>query len=242
MDKNLDIEKLMEQARFLSQLINSGAFGADEAKSDAAGGADSRSGASGGYAGAFSAADGDIPIPGAADNQDIINKAMQAVKIFQAMNQGGQTSDSGSAYDNTSVHNDSADHIPFTEEQTEEEPEENENRREDARADYSRIYDDTFSTPDIKAIKSAVRFLGPGYQKPVGIWIKFLEMQNMMQIYANRAGAEGGAAGCADWRRGLLLSVRPYVCLEKQCTIDLLLKVMEIMDILSVMEEVRHGR
>ena len=235
MDKSLDFEKLVEQARFLSQLMNSGAFATGEAEAN--GPSDDSPEAGGGYAGAFSAADGDIPIPDIAENQDIIEKAVQAVKLFQAMNDSGLTSDRDAAYDNTSVHNDFTEDTPHMEGRFDD----NAKQRENTGADFSRLYDETFSTPDIKALKAAVRFLDPRYHKALGIWIKFLEMQNMLNIYAKRAEEGAAGPGYGDWRRGLLMSVRPYVSLEKQYAIDFLIKVIELKEIISVMEEVRDG-
>jgi len=236
MDKNLDFEKLLEQARFLSQLINSGMNDAGETKADEAHGPDRPFDSGAGYAGAFSSLYDDVPVPDAGDNQEIIEKAMQAVKLFQAFNQSGQTSDNASAYDNTSVHNEFTEDSAYTEEAPEE-------TREDGRQqeEYSRIYDETFSTPVIKALKSAIRYIDPTYHKTLGIWIKFLEMRNMLQIYAKRAEDGYGRPEYADWRRGLLLSVRPYVSAEKQYTIDFLVKIIELKEIISMMGEVGNA-
>ena len=232
MDKSLDFEKLMEQARFLSQLMNSGMNDAGETNAEETRGPSRSSDSDAGYAGAFSSAESGIPVPDAADNQDIIKKALEAVKLFQAFNQNGQTSDNDPAYDNTSVHNEYTDNTVFTEETPEEGKE---------KEDFSRVYDETFSTPVIKAIKSAVRYIDPQYQKTLGIWIKFLEMQNMLQIYAKRAQDGYIRPEYADWRRGLLLAVRPFVSPEKQCTIDFLIKIIELKEIMSMMKGVAHG-
>ena len=237
MDKNLDFEKLMEQARFLSQLMSSGIFNAGETKADTAFESENSPEASAAYTGAFSSAHGDVPVPDASDNQDVIEKAMQAVKLFQSLNQGGQTSDNDSAYDNTSVHNKFSDNPQFTQEAQQED----DTRPEEPFTDFSRLYDDAFSTSSIKALKSAIRFIDPRYHKPLGIWIKYLEMQNMMEVYAKRAAGGSVRPEYTDWRRGLLMAVRPYACLEKQYTIDFLIKVIELKEIMSMMEEVKNG-
>jgi len=232
MDKDLDFEKLVEQARFLSQLMN-GVNNAGEANNEEAHAEGNLSGAGAGYAGALSPADGGVPGPESADNQEIIDKAIQAVKLFQTISQNGQTSDNSPAYDNMSVHNDSAERGMSAEDT----PEGEGARKEGSYTDFSRMYDETFSTPAIKAMKSAVRYVDPRYHKTLGLWIKYLEMQNMMQIYAKRAEDDSSRPEYADWRRGLLLSVRPYVGQEKQCTIDLLIKVIELKEIITIMGE-----
>ena len=230
MDKNLDFEKLVEQARFLTRLMNSGMDNTGEAETDEANRPDNSSGAGMDYAGAFSSGDNDVPIPDTEDNNEMIEKAIQAVKIFQSLNQSEKTADNAAAYDNTPAE------YEFTENNANTEDIINENNRyiKDSAPDFSRLYDETFSTPQIKAIKSAVRFIDSRYHKTLGIWIKFLEMQNMLQIYEKRAESGNNLPEPPDWRRGLLLSVRPHVSHEKQYLIDFLIKVIELKDIASV--------
>ncbi|MDR1560586.1 MAG: hypothetical protein LBS84_13020 [Clostridiales bacterium] len=237
MDKNLDFEKLMEQARFLSQLMNSGANGSGEIHVEETSGQANSSDGDADYAGAFSSENSEIPAPDTADNQEAIEKAIQAFKIFQSMNQSGQTSDNAAAYDNTSADNEFADDDIEEEEGTDESGK----RTGDSEPDYSRLYDETFTTSSIKAIKSAVRFVDPKYHKAIGLWIKFMETQNMMSFYARRATEGHSRPEYADWRRGMLLSVRPHVSYEKQCAIDLLIKVIELREIISAMEEMNNG-
>jgi len=237
MDKNLDFEKLVEQAQFLSQLMNSGMFSAGETKADEPYESANSPDAGAAYAGAFSSENGSAPVPEGTGSQEAIDKAIQAVKLFQALSQSGQTSDNDSAYDNTSVHNDFTEEAKFSEDTREE----NNRHTEEAYTDFSRLYDETFTTPSIKALKSAVRFIDPSYHKMLGMWIKFLEMQNMLQVYAKRAADGYERPEYADWRRGLLLAVRPYISREKQCTIDFLIKLIELKEIISMMEEVKNG-
>ena len=227
MDKNLDFEKLVEQARFLSQLMNSGMNNTREAEADEVSKQDSS------YDDGMNCT-GEVPIPDAEDNNDIMEKAIQAVKIFQSLNQSEQTSDNAHAYDSTPAQNEFTENIVTGDivEETDQYIED----IDDAETDFSRIYDETFSNPQIKAIKSAVRFIDSRYHKAIGIWIKFLEMQNMLQIYAKRAESGSSPNDPVDWRRGLLLSVRPHASHEKQYVIDFLIKVIELKDIMSVME------
>jgi hypothetical protein len=60
-------------------------------------------------------------------------------------------------------------------------------------------------------------------------------MQNMAHIFEKRAEA-GHGQQYADWRRGMLLSVRPHVSTEKRNFLDLLIKIIELKEIISVME------
>ena len=231
MDKNLDFEKLVEQAKFLTQLLSSGTNNKGETECETDGQNDP-SDVGIDYTGAFSSGDSDVPVPDAADNQEAIEKAIQAIKIFQSLNQS-DTSDKTPAYDNTS------EQYEFTEDNAREA--ERDERDDGLKADYSRLYDETFSTPNIKAIKSAIRFVDSRYHKPLGIWLKFLEMQNMLEFYAKRAENGHSRPEHADWRRGMLLSIRPYVSSEKQYTIDFLVKVLELKEIVSIMGEMDSG-
>ena len=256
MDKNLDIEKLVEQARFLSQLMNSGMNNAGETEVGEADRPSGPSKADTDYTGAFSSGDSGVPVPEAAEKQDVIQKAIDAIKIFQALNQSGQTSDNTPAYDNTTVLNGQTDDSTTTDDDTtteenstitedsttaEDEFDETGKLNENLGMDFSALYDDTFSTPQIKAVKSAVRFIEPRYHKAIGLWIKFMEMQNMLEIYSKRAEDGYSRPEYADWRRGLLLSVRPHASHEKQYFIDLLIKIIELKEVISVMEEFGNG-
>ncbi|MDR2648380.1 MAG: hypothetical protein LBB94_01480 [Clostridiales bacterium] len=236
MDKNLDFEKLVEQARFLSRLMNGGVNNSEGIHADETGGQADSAGDSADYAGAFSSGGSEIPAPDTTDNQDAIEKAIQAVKIFQSMSQSGQTSDNAAAYDNTSADD------KFTSDDLEEDNASGESDKRIEDSDFSRFYDETFTTPSIKAIKSAVRFVDPKYHKAIGLWIKFLEMQNMTRFYAKRAAEGRSRPEYADWRSGMLMSVRPHVSYEKQCTIDMLIKVMELKEIIFAMEDMNNGR
>ena len=246
MDKNMDFEKLIEQARFITQLMSSGVIGAEEVKQEA----DVTPGTSTNeesYAGAYSP-EGTEPASNKLDDQDILERTLKAINIFQSLNKNEKTSDNVSAYDSTSaVENFSSNTVGGNDfgEYMESEPEENiaedegasdrAEEQKDPDTDFSRMYDETFSTPQIKAIKSAIQFVDPKHHKVLGLWVKFLEMQNMAHIYEERA-EPGYGQQAADWRRGMLLSVRPHVSTEKKYFLDLLIKIIELKEIMSVME------
>ena len=241
MDKNMDFEKLIEQARFITQLMSSGVVGSEhEADVTPVSSSDEES-----YAGAYSP-DGSGPASDKLDDNDILERTLKAINIFQSLNKNEKTSDNVSAYDSTSAtenltsnadegddlgeldcEEDIADRAEDVNDRTEEQKE--------PETDFSRMYDETFNTPQIKAIKSAIQFVDPIHHKALGLWVKFLEMQNMAQMYEKQAEA-GYGEQASDWRRGMLLSVRPHVSTEKKYFLDLLIKIIELKEIISVME------
>ncbi|MDR1913864.1 MAG: hypothetical protein LBQ68_05210 [Clostridiales bacterium] len=101
-----------------------------------------------------------------------------------------------------------------------------------------RIFDEAFTSPSIKAVKSAMRYVDPRHHKALGIWIKFMEIQNLVEICGKRSSDSYSQEG--DWRYGMLLSMRPHVSYQKQCVIDLLVKAMELQEILSRLEGLRN--
>jgi len=250
MDKNMDFEKLIEQARFITQLMSSGVVGAEEVKHEAdVTPVTLRNEES--YAGAYSHEGSSESASDKLDDQDILERTLKAINIFQSLNKNDKTSDNVSAYDSTSaaenvtsdpvVGNDFVEYVESAPDEDiadiaeEEDTGDRTEEQKDPETDFSRMYDETFSTPQIKAIKSAIQFVDPKHHKVLGLWVKFLEMQNMAHMYEERA-EPGYGQQVADWRRGMLLSVRPHVSTEKKYFLDLLIKIIELKEIISVME------
>lgn len=95
-------------------------------------------------------------------------------------------------------------------------------------------YDDPIHTPAMRSIKSAVVYLEPEYQKQMGIFIKLLELKKLLEAYSEKmitmqTKDEG------NWRKNMLLSIRPHMDKEKQAQIDLLITFIDLKEIMGVL-------
>jgi hypothetical protein len=147
-------------------------------------------------------------------SQGVDDTSAQLLKILQALQ---QTKSEQESYDNT---------------YDESNPE-----NEDEYKNEYRLFDEAFSSPSIKAVKAAMRYVDPKFHQSLGIWIKFMEIQNLIEACGKRA-AESYAG---DWRVGMLKAMRPHVSGQKQSMLDFMVKAMELKEIINKMEELRNG-
>ncbi|MDR1000308.1 MAG: hypothetical protein LBL96_05865 [Clostridiales bacterium] len=111
------------------------------------------------------------------------------------------------------------------------------NPEEDEETNEYRLFDEAFSSPSIKAVKAAMRYVDPKYHQSLGVWIKFLEIQNLIEACGKRAAESYVGAG--DWRLGMLKAIRPHVSEQKQAMLDFMVKAMELKEIINRIEERR---
>ncbi len=100
------------------------------------------------------------------------------------------------------------------------------------------VFDDEINTPAIKSIKAAIPYLEPRYQKNVGLMIKLIEIQRLIEVYSNRAVALNDGV---NWKRGMLTAIRPHVVGEKQALIDKLIKVMDMKELIEAQQKSKEA-
>lgn len=113
-----------------------------------------------------------------------------------------------------------------------------------AAVDGVKLYDEDSQVPGLKAIKSAIPYLEPRYRKNLGLMIKLIEIHKLIETYGYSAmHTHGGPAvtGGNGWRREMLAALRPHVAPEKQRITDLLIKCMDMRDIIRKMEALNHA-
>jgi hypothetical protein len=251
MENNPDIEKLMEQAKLISQLMK------QNSAQPANAGDTSKDASDGNYAGAFAASGADPDQP---DNANIY-KALQMMQLIQAMQQQNNSAESAGARsadtaDETETPPDKAVQSEAAQGGHPAETASTETASSSGDAsgfshaeydsygsaqndDLARQFDEQFNTPAIKAIKAAIPYVDPSYHRSLCLWVKFMEIHNILEVCGKNAAS--GYTRSGDWRKGMLLSMRPHVSQEKQCTIDLLIKMMELKEIMTMREVLANG-
>ena len=120
----------------------------------------------------------------------------------------------------------------------------NSGAKETAKQEFVPIaFDERLSNPEIKVIKAAIPFMEEDVQRRVGIFVKFIEIQKIMELYND--GKEVSLSfrkDNANWRVDMLNSMRPHLNKEKQKTLDAMLKFMSVKDMMDSMDKMGGTR
>lgn len=97
-----------------------------------------------------------------------------------------------------------------------------------------KYYDEPIHTPAMRSIKSAIPYLEPEYQRSMGIFMKFIELKKLLEAYSSKMiSMQSGEPG--DWRKNMLLAVRPHMEEDKKEKIDMLVKMIDMKEMLDLM-------
>ncbi|NLK20678.1 MAG: hypothetical protein GX308_01045 [Epulopiscium sp.] len=97
------------------------------------------------------------------------------------------------------------------------------------------LFDETIHTPKMKAIKAAIPYMEYSNQKILGVFIKSLELKKVLDVYSN-ANSPLGAANLTsnpNWKTDMLNSIRPHCSEDRQCVLDMLVKIMDIGELIN---------
>lgn len=92
-------------------------------------------------------------------------------------------------------------------------------------------FERTLDSPALKSMKAALPYIEFKYRRQLGVFIKLVEIQKLLDVCGDTAVMIGDYTG-TDWRRGMLLSMRPHMAEDKKGLIDMLLKLMDMKTIL----------
>lgn len=87
-------------------------------------------------------------------------------------------------------------------------------------------FDRELQSPAIRSIKAAIPYLDYKYQKNMGIIVKLMEMDRLINHYTVLAAQSG-----EDKSREMLLAVKNELPEKSRPAADLLMKIMELMEI-----------
>jgi len=110
-----------------------------------------------------------------------------------------------------------------------------EKKEDDHIGNYIIPFDEEIQTPAIKTIKAAIPYLEYKYQKNMGIMVKIIELDNLIKKYKDISSS--GKNNDESWRKNMLISIRKYTSKDKQPIIDMIIKIMDINDIMKVLKE-----
>lgn len=81
-----------------------------------------------------------------------------------------------------------------------------------------------------KRIKDAIPFLDMPYQKHIGLMIKLMEIEKLVNNFRTMSVSGNNNNGI---KKQMLMAIRPELDLRKQKMVDVFVKVMEITDIME---------
>lgn len=93
-------------------------------------------------------------------------------------------------------------------------------------------FEDDINIPAINTIKSALPYLDYKYQKNIGIAVKFIEIQRILDKYSS-ATINMDLTKSKYWRRDMILAIRPHMDEDKKKMIDTIVKFMDIKEIIE---------
>jgi|GEM_PF-1835644 len=93
-------------------------------------------------------------------------------------------------------------------------------------------FEEDINTPAIKTIKSALPYLDYKYQRNIGVAVKLIEIQRILDKYSS-AVMNMEITKNENWRRDMILAIRPHMEEEKRQMIDMLINFMDIKAILD---------
>ncbi len=96
---------------------------------------------------------------------------------------------------------------------------------------------DDVSPPGVKAIKSCIPYLEEKYQKDVALFVKFIELQNLMDKY-KFVSTETRKRNDDNWRKAMILAVKTHMNDDQKQKAEMLIQVMELQDILKLARSV----
>lgn len=94
-------------------------------------------------------------------------------------------------------------------------------------------FDREFQSPAIRSIKAAIPYLDYPYQKNMGIIVKLMEMDRLINHYTVIAAENG-----KDNSREMLMAVKNELPQKSRGVADLLMKIMELKEIAEGMKGV----
>lgn len=97
-------------------------------------------------------------------------------------------------------------------------------------------FDRELQSPAIRSIKAAIPYLDRRYQKNMGIIVKLMEMDILLNNYTVLAAENG-----EDKSRQMLLAIRSELPEPNRYAADLLMKIMEIINISANMAMQNQG-
>lgn len=87
-------------------------------------------------------------------------------------------------------------------------------------------FDRELQSPAIRSIKAAIPYLDYPYQRNMGILVKLMEMDRLINHYTALVTESG-----KDKAREMLTAIKNELPENSRCTADLLMKIMEIREI-----------
>jgi len=106
------------------------------------------------------------------------------------------------------------------------------------------LFDETVHTPQMKVIKAAIPYMKVDHQRILGVFIKFLELKKVIDIYRNDSPPLASTSFLTNpnWKIDMLASIRPHCTEEKQYMVDMMTKVIDIGELMKKMYTLRTNQ
>lgn len=100
---------------------------------------------------------------------------------------------------------------------------------------------DDVAPPGVKAIKSCIPYLEEKYQRNVALFIKCIELQNLMDKYKS-VSTETRKKNDENWKKAMILAVKSHMGDDQKQKADMLVQIMELQDILKLVKNIDNKK
>ena len=101
----------------------------------------------------------------------------------------------------------------------------------------SSFLNDKIETTEIKMMQSALPFLRHEHQRSFALFVKMMEIRNLLHYYHTQDIHTNAFESREDWQRGMLLAMRPHLSEDKQSNLDMILKFIQMRNIMNMMNQ-----
>lgn len=100
-------------------------------------------------------------------------------------------------------------------------------------------FDEEIQTQDMKIIKSIIPYMNVNQQKLVGVFVKFMEIKNILNKNENEDIVVQNQSEETS-PKDILMAIEPYCCGDKKNMVNIMLRMLELKKILVKVEALKE--
>lgn len=104
------------------------------------------------------------------------------------------------------------------------------------------LFDETIHTPELKVVKAAIPYFEPYHQKILGVFVKAMEFKRVIDMYYKNPEnplINMNLKSNPYWKTEMLNSFKPHCSHENQYLIDIMVKVMDIGELMKKIQSLK---
>ena len=99
------------------------------------------------------------------------------------------------------------------------------------------VFDEQLQTQNMKIVKSVIPYMSLEHQKLLGVFIKFMEIQRLLE---RREEVSVAAVSPQKQQEDMLKAMKPYCSKQNQQNINMIIRMFEMKEILKQVEDLKE--